>query len=83
MNARGSIPFGRAGVIVMAAALVPVVIKKARPFSKIVGNAFVNLGRAINEMADADGIRWWKVQTPAGEDGWASGEYLARTHPEQ
>jgi len=39
--------------------------------------------REANEMADADGIRWWKVQTPAGEDGWASGEYLARTHPEQ
>ncbi len=53
MNARGSIPFGRAGVIVMAAALIPVVIKKASPFAKLIGNGFITIGKVINEMADA------------------------------
>jgi hypothetical protein len=39
--------------------------------------------REENDVAEADGIRWWKVQTPAGESGWASSQYVATTHPEQ
>lgn len=28
--------------------------------------------------ADADGIAWVALQTPAGKDAWASGEFLQR-----
>jgi hypothetical protein len=34
--------------------------------------------RDLGQTADVQGITWLRVTTPAGIEGWASGEYLER-----
>lgn len=52
MSARGSYPPGRAGLIIAAAALVPVVLRKAKPITRAVGNSLIWAGKVINELAE-------------------------------
>ena len=49
---RTVIPPGRAGLIVLAAALVPVAVKKFRPMVRAVGNGLVNAGKTFQKIAD-------------------------------
>lgn len=46
---RGVIPPGRAGLLILVAALVPVVLGKAKPWAKKVGQGLVKLGEKIQE----------------------------------
>jgi hypothetical protein len=48
---RGVIPPGKAGLVILAAAVVPVVVKNFRPFAKTVGQGFVAMGEKIKEAA--------------------------------
>lgn len=46
---RGVIPPGRAGLLILVAALVPVVLGRAKPWARKVGQGLVKLGEKIQE----------------------------------
>ncbi|HRI45104.1 MAG TPA: hypothetical protein PLL78_07950 [Fimbriimonadaceae bacterium] len=48
---RGPIP-GRAGLIVLAAAAVPIVISAAKPLAKAIGRGLSKIGEKLQEAAD-------------------------------
>lgn len=52
MRRTGVIPPGKAGVIVMAAALVPIALKNFRPLVKRFGKGVVRVGKTIQRIAD-------------------------------
>lgn len=39
--------------------------------------------RNLNAEQQADGVTWWKVQTPSGQTGWASREFLEGAQAQQ
>lgn len=50
---RLNLPPGRAGLIVFAAAAVPVIIKSAKPLVRRVGRGLVKLGEQMSREAEA------------------------------
>lgn len=52
----GIIPPGKAGLFMLAAVLVPVVIKHAKPLVKKVGEGLQWLGEAVERVADSSQI---------------------------
>lgn len=52
MRRPGVIPPGRAGLFLLAAALVPVALKEAKPLVRAVGRGFRRLGDMFDKMAD-------------------------------
>jgi Sec-independent protein translocase protein TatA len=63
---RTVIPPGRAGLIVIAAALVPVAVKKFRPMVRAVGNGLINAGKTFQKLAD-DAEREAQAEAKEGE----------------
>jgi len=53
MNNRAPIPTGGAGLLLIAIAVAPLVIKKCKPAVKAVGEALVKAGNAVQKAADA------------------------------
>ncbi|MCB8933544.1 MAG: hypothetical protein M9921_14820 [Fimbriimonadaceae bacterium] len=49
---RGVIPPGKAGLLVLAAAMVPIVLGKAKPWAKKFGQGLVKLGEKLQEGAE-------------------------------
>lgn len=52
MRRPGVIPPGKAGLFLLAAALVPVALKEAKPLVRAVGRGFRRLGVMFDKMAD-------------------------------
>lgn len=53
MSNRPNIPFGSPGVVLIALAFAPVVIKKCSPAVKAVGKAIEKAGIGVQKIADA------------------------------
>ncbi|MBI1757329.1 MAG: hypothetical protein HYR64_09515 [Fimbriimonas ginsengisoli] len=49
---RGIVPPGRLGLLLIAAAMVPVVLARCKPFAKKVGEALVKAGEKLKETAE-------------------------------
>jgi hypothetical protein len=52
MRLRPPIPSGRVGWVVVAAAVLPVVIRAAKPIVRRVGDGLVSLGEKLRREAD-------------------------------
>ena len=52
MRSRPLIPGGRTGLFVLAAAAVPIVLSRCKPFAKKLGAKMVEWGERINKEAD-------------------------------
>ncbi len=52
----GIVPPGKAGLIMLAAALVPVAAKQAKPLVRAVGRGIKKVGEAIERIADSSQI---------------------------
>ena len=52
MYNRSNIPSGGAGLLLIAIALAPAVIKKCKPAVKAVGEALVKAGTAVQKSAE-------------------------------
>lgn len=48
---RGAIPPGKAGLVVLAAAAIPVVIGAAKPFARAIGRGLTKIGDKLQEAA--------------------------------
>jgi hypothetical protein len=49
---RGIVPPGKIGLVMIAAAVAPVVLRKAKPLAKAVGKGIAKLGEAVERIAD-------------------------------
>lgn len=49
---RSVIPPGKAGLIVLAAAVVPIVLKKMKPVTRAVGKGLANMGEMLVKSAE-------------------------------
>jgi hypothetical protein len=52
----GVVPPNKIGAVVLAAVLAPVVLKKAKPVAKAVGNALIKAGETVRDFARENGI---------------------------
>ncbi len=52
----GIVPPGKAGLLMLAAALVPIVLKEAKPLVRAAGRGLRHLGDAIMRIADSSQI---------------------------
>jgi hypothetical protein len=51
MNNRMNIPSGGAGLVLLAVALTPVVLKKCKPAIKVVGESLERFGQTVQKAA--------------------------------
>ncbi len=54
MNNRTNIPTGAAGLILVAVALAPAVLKKCKPAAKVVGASLIKAGQAFEKLSKAN-----------------------------
>lgn len=66
MSGRPIIPPGKAGLVVLAAALAPVVLRKFKPFAAAVGKGLSKMGDQMVKMAEAphDPVKTEKAEAP-------------------
>lgn len=60
----GIVPPGKAGLLMLAAALVPIVVKEAKPLVRAAGRGLRHLGDAIMRIADSSQIDAETVAAP-------------------
>jgi hypothetical protein len=53
MSNRPNIPFGSPGVVIIALAFAPAIIKRCRPAVKVIGKAIEKAGIGVQRIADA------------------------------
>ncbi len=53
MSNRPNIPFGSPGVVIIALAFAPVIIKHCRPAVKVIGKAIEKVGVSVQRIAEA------------------------------
>lgn len=66
---RSVIPPGKAGVVILAAALVPVVLRKLKPVAKAVGQGISKVGETMVKLAEEphDPVKTEKVDVAPAE----------------
>ncbi len=52
MSGRSSIPPGKAGLVVLAVATLPILLKKCKPLVKVVGSGLTKFGEAMTKAAE-------------------------------
>ena len=52
MSGRSSIPPGKAGLIVLAVATLPILLRKCKPLVKVVGSGLTKFGEAMTKAAE-------------------------------
>lgn len=64
---RSVIPPGKAGLVVLAAALTPIVLRKMRPVTRAVGKGLSKFGDMLIKTAEEphDPVKTESVETPA------------------
>lgn len=66
MSGRPVIPPGKAGAIILAAALAPVVLRKLKPLARAIGKGFSKVGESVIRMAEEphDEVKTEKAAEP-------------------
>ncbi|HRF59479.1 MAG TPA: hypothetical protein PLH94_06130 [Fimbriimonadaceae bacterium] len=80
---RGPVPPNRTGLIMLAAAAIPVVVQAARPIAKAVGRGLIRAGQYLREAADGVARKGEPTETAPEASTEASETHVeATTNPE-
>lgn len=73
---RGPVPPNKTGLVMLAAAVIPVVVQAAKPLAKAVGRGLIRAGQFLREAADAE-PRKGETEAPAATSETAQAEATA------